>query len=285
MTKWKEALEAFASRPLNVVSNLITVVGFVGAVVLAAGWNAQAIPVIYISGLSLFLILRYVRQERWSRYAEGMGLMNQAVREMKEATESRLYGTLGKDDVVLALRPSLASFAAAFSLVTGTRCRASIKEVYEEEVEIIADSGSRLDTALFVATLTRNDEDAWTASLSEKPDPVSGNTDFEYAMSTLTPFCEGDLPKLWRDRQYENTHWTQDLHKSKDFPYRSAIVWPIACRTLKTSEGKQKVIAFLCVDSKARSAFRKRADTNFGGVYAQALYPLLRYDLDGKEHR
>lgn len=284
----REVLVGFATRPLNVAANLTAIIGLVAAVVAQIGWDSQAIPLLYICGLSLFLLLRYVRQERWSRYAEGVQVMDRAHRRLKEATDTALFGDSGESARVLVLerlQQSLSAFAEAFTLVTGTNCRASIKEVYVEELPKAVSRSAiiEFEKELFVATIVRSDADASAQVTGESPDRVSENTDFARVLSSIKPYHEGDLPREWLSRRYENSHWGDELRQSKEFLYRSTIVWPVENHRPRTSregdtEGEEPVIAVLCVDSRKRHAFRPRADLQFGSLYAHALYTVLRFD-------
>jgi len=280
----REVLAGFATRPLNVAANLASIVGLVVVVIAGFGWDSRILPLLYVCGLSLFLLIRYVRQERWARYAEGVQVMDRAQRRLKEATDTTLFGEATKEMTLDRLQQGLSAFAEAFTLVTGTNCRASIKEVYVEDVLVTTGRAAALDfeKELFVATIVRSDADASARISSEIPDRVSENSDFKFVLSSIQPFHCGDLPKEWLARRYDNSHWHEGLRESRDFPYRSSIVWPIESLRPGTSrdgdDGEEPVIAVLCVDSKRRHAFRPGADLQFGSLFAHAVYPVLRYE-------
>lgn len=280
----REVLAGFATRPLNVAANVASVLGLIVAILAAFGWENTAIPLVYVCALSLYLLLRYVRQERWSRYAEGVQVMDRAHKRLKLAADGILFGDGNEELMLERLQQSLGAFAEAFTLVTGTNCRASIKEVYvEEQLRTGGRSAvSSFEKELFVATIVRSDVDESVHVVSETPDRVSENSDFKYVLSKILPFHEGDLPKKWLSRQYNNSHWGDDLRESQNFPYRSSIVWPIENHRTGASlngvdDDDEPVIAVLCVDSKRRHAFRPEADIQFGSVFSHALYPVLRY--------
>ena len=284
----RRALAGFETRPFNVLANLASILGLVVALFAEFKIDSSSIVLLYLCGLSLFLILRYVRQERWARYAEGNRLLAKAIERVKDVTDRRLYGTLGRVDAIESLQESLASFAQAFSLVTGTDCRATIKEIYTDEILVNhPKTGIDVGTDLFVATLVRSDTEESRRVDQEDPDLVSQNSDFKQVVTSVKPFHGPNLPKAWMDRTYTNSHWPDELRQSQDFPYRSAIVWPIGIERLAparrrgTQEGEEAaVIAVLCIDSKRTHAFRPGADLQFGYLYAHSLYPLLRYDRD-----
>ena len=118
---------------------------------------------------------------------------------------------------------------------------------------------------------------------------MTENSDFNFVVTNLQPFCENDLPRLWEAGAYRNSHWTEELRSSRAFKYRSAIVWPIEAdrpgdqnpETTRddTIGTRDPVIAVLCVDSKRTGAFRRATDVPMGALFAHALYPLLRYEF------
>lgn len=274
---------ALTTRPANVAANVASILGLLVAIIDQFKWNSSAIPLTYLCGLSFFLLVRYMRQERWARYSEGQLIMERAQRRLKEATDRLLYGEGGNALFFQNLQDSVTAFSEAYTLVTGTRCRASLKEVYAESV--IPAPMKRGEVAdpvdvLLAATILRGDPDATPPISQEAAVLVSENSDFQDVFERAIPFFSNDLPKMWAEGKYRNSHWSDDLRSSKRFPYRSSIVWPIEVAPapgVQPAQTKERVIAFLCVDSERRGAFIQRADVAFGSVYAHALYPGLRY--------
>lgn len=282
----RETLAAFSTRPFNLIANSTSILGLLVVLFAEWQWDTTAIPVAYLCALSLFLLVRYVRQERWARYAEGVRVMDRALRRLKELTDRRLFGNAAQEDTLSNLQESLSAFAEAFTLVTGTDCRATIKEVYSESVLVPGSAIQTFDRELWVATVARSDIDASRRVSQESPDRVTENTDFAHVVSNLKPYFSGNLPKAWLAREYDNSHWSEDLRKSRDFPYRSTIVWPIevdrpsTARSSTDDDGDDPVIAILCIDSRKRHAFRASADVQFGSLFAHALYPVLLFERD-----
>lgn len=273
---------AFSTRPFNVLGNAASVLGLVVAVAGEFAWDSTAIPLAYLCALSLYLLVRYVRQERQARYAEAVQVMERAHRRLKEASDLFLYCGGDKYALFDGIQSSLSAFAEAFTLVTGSNCRASLKEVFAEEV--LPPSGRRGALAepkleVMVATIVRSNRDESLKVSEESADLLRGNTDFEEVFRSSKPFHHGDLPAQWRKRRYKNSHWLEDM---QDFPYVSTIVWPVEADppmgNQETPE-QESVIAFLCVDTRRRHAFIPRADVAFGGAFAHALYPALRLAL------
>jgi hypothetical protein len=276
---------AFTTRPANVVANVSSVVGLIVATAGELSFKSTAIPIAYLCLLSLFLVARYVRQERWARYAEASQTMDRAQRRLKEAGDRVLYGSGDTEYYFSKAQEALSAFAEAFTLVTGSNCSASLKEVYVQALPTVpshrGDKPKPQDST-FVATIVRSDPDNNRNVSAEAPDLIRDNSDFEYVLRTSQPFFAGDLPKMWLNREYRNSHWPETLRQTKEFPYRSTIVWPIEVEPHfrgQSEDQRERVIAFLCIDSRQRNAFRRRADVPFGGAFAHALYVGLSYAL------
>src|SRR4051794_283491 len=82
---------ALTTRPANVAANTASVIGLLLALIGLFKLNLTVIPLVYLCGLSLFLLYRYMAQERWGRYAEGCLVMERAERIAKEATDRLLF--------------------------------------------------------------------------------------------------------------------------------------------------------------------------------------------------
>ncbi|WP_229052360.1 hypothetical protein [Aeromicrobium sp. Leaf350] len=282
LAETRRVLGDFATRPVNAVANLASILGLVLTVLATIGWNSAAIPIVYLCALSSFLIVRYVRQERWSRYSEAALVMDRAHRRLKEVTDSVVFGGVRLEDALHGLHDSLSAFAEAFTLVTGSNCRASIKEIYAEAKDAGTAAGSTdLRSELFAATVSRSDRDEVRRIAEERPDLVRENSDFELVVANRDAFHSNDLPRLWLNREYRNSHWPDSLRSSGKFPYTAAIVWPIEAdrvTSVRSPISNENVIAVLCVDTRRRGAFRPRVDVPFGMAYAHALYALLYFD-------
>ncbi len=276
---------AFTTRPFNVVANTASILGLLVAVLGEFALESRVIPLAYLCGLSLFLMVRYVRQERLARYGEGAQVMERAHRRLKEATDRYLFGSGSRESFFDGVQESLSAFAEAFTLVTGSNCRASLKEVFVADT--LPPSTRRGGTSepreeLMIATIVRSDIDESRKVSDESADLLRDNSDFEQVLDTREPFVAGDLAAMWRDRKYRNSHWGEQMQAERDFPYQSTIVWPIEVAPPlggQPKSGEERVIAFLCVDSRRRHAFWRRADVPFGGTYAHSLYPGLSYAL------
>lgn len=207
--------------------------------------------------------------------------MERAHRRLSEATDRLLYGSGDRDDFYANVQESLSAFAEAFTLVTGSNCRATIKEVYYEDwLPPPARPGASANSGelILAATLMRSEVDSNYSVASEESIRVDENSDFEEVLRTGAVFFSNDLPSLWESGKYQNSHWGPELRSTRVFPYESAIVWPIRVDPRRpTSGASPTVIAFLCVDTQRKRAFVRRADIALGASYAHALYPGLYY--------
>lgn len=279
-------LGGFATRPWNVVANLASVIGLIVTLLAILKWDYTWILAGYLCGMSLFLLVRYVRQERWSRYAEANVVMERGLRRLKEVSDRAMFRESSDDEFIDGLGNVLSALAEAFTLVTGTNCRATLKEVYYEAV--ISGRGSEQiqeTNELVAASMARSDPDRNRTVRQEKGDRVTDNSDFDSVIASSTPFFNNDLPGLWMAGEYRNSHWDDSLRTSREFPYRSAIVWPIeadrpgAGPSEDADATRDRVIGLLCIDSKRSGAFRKATDIPMGALFAHALYPVLRYQV------
>lgn len=173
------------------------------------------------------------------------------------------------------LAASLAEMANAFSNVTGSTCRASIKLL-----ELAADAPDEIDPLrkpeyLYVSTLCRHDHT--NPPSTRGPDPLEGNTDFMQVWDIDTPgtcFWSNDLDLV---DPYENTH-RRNVPRSK-WAYNATMVWPIQKAEIGTPDGTDEIgfdmLGFFCVDSLERDVFRYDNDFHLGAGYADALYTHL----------
>lgn len=277
------ALAAFATRPFNVLSNVASILGLVFAVAAIFAWDLSAIPLIYVCTISAFLLVRYVRHERWARYAEGVQVMERAFRRLTEASDDLFNGSKDSTVFFITLQGSLSAFAEAYTLVTGSNCRATIKELFSGEWLPPPDKrGGEVEPrdALLAGTVLRSEVDSGPAVATETAVFVDENSDFAEVFQSGEAFFSNDLAGLWRSGKYRNSHWHEDLKTTGNFPYRSAIVWPVRVDPrLTRREAPEKAVAFLCLDTKLPRAFVQGADVAFGAAYAHALYPALSYAL------
>lgn len=190
----------------------------------------------------------------------------------------------------------LDNVAAIYSMVTGTRCRATIKTIYEKKVD-----GKK---KLFVRTLARDSnsyEHNYKTDIKRyenDEDCIEENEDFELLyydeISTENCFFCNDLFerrayktssfKVYGEPPKDSGWFDRMRYKGWRLPYRSAIVWPIQQKTARYFNIQEKgCIGFLAVDSESRGVF-KRWDLWVGAAIADALFHPLNnlFRLVGK---
>jgi hypothetical protein len=169
------------------------------------------------------------------------------------------------------LKECLASFAGMFSVLTGTPCRACIKQVL-----CVGRAGEHDLRSIQVTTLCRFPGTGDPPKKFEQ-DYVSDNTDY-LALFRQVPgnyFYSNDL---LNEKGYQNSHWIPEKVKEGKIDYRSTIVWPIR----KILEGEDHhTWGFLCIDSIRPHIFVIDLDFSIGAAVADALYVLLK-EMDNR---
>lgn len=221
---------------------------------------------VYIYSLAVALVLREIHFSRKSRYAEAIENLHACSHKLRDAADAIKSNN---DELAFeSIKESLIPFASAFSLITGTHCRACIKSIVREDKEY----GSNPD----ISTETFCRSETSSADMPKNKALIQSNSDFIDLFSyKKTSHFSNDLSK---DNPYLNSNWPTDSEerkkfiKHKQYPYISTIVWPIRSRT---GEGNPLVIAFLCVDSKITNIFDRRYDIEMGAIIADTLYTIL----------
>ncbi len=236
-----------------------------------------AVWVCLLLGLSwTLLVVQEFRYSRKARYGEALSDLHSAFHKLSETWHSMQHtGPAGTQFQIALLQQSLSSFSSAFSIITGVHCRACIKTLSCPDPKVEPKA-----RALIVETLSRS-EDIPEPKAEYPQDYVSDNTDF------LTLFRGPNEPcffsnDLTKKRNYKNSHWTKATWETRQFDYISTIVWPITNPLHVPPQQEDAlhespaIVGFLCVDSLARGAFRKRTDYPLGAAYADALYVVLK---------
>jgi hypothetical protein len=182
----------------------------------------------------------------------------------------------GDEKVLDSLRRSLQELAKIFSDLTGRKCRVCIKEVYCDDP-----SHSPKERAFKVRTLCRDNIEEENADRERSDDYLDRNTDFRelWLDTTMKCFFSNNLT---REDYYDNSHWNQNMKRTRTYPYLSTIVWPIrkvrrgSNRTPLNDQERHDTQGFLCVDSKYTYIFDESMDSELGAACADALYTVLR---------
>ncbi len=268
---------AGARGTLGLAADVVSLVTFLGATVaLVRGDDLpQSILAVYlclvVTVLLVWVIRLEARNSRRAKQAAALPRLVDAIDEISHATRALLAG--GSDDAYVAtVKIALGHVAAVYAIATGGPCRVTLKTTYRPP-------GHRQRRDLAVATVCRSSGEPG----GESPtgiDWINDNTDFRKIFNEGAPvfFCN-DLPAEI-PRGYRNSHFTEEVVASGDFPYRATIVWPVRGRiTSGTAQvTRWEVIGFLCVDTLRADTFHRETDVAPGEACAHALYSgLLRY--------
>lgn len=249
-------------------NNVATVLGLILGIVSLLATKLVAMYFIivmmtYIALLAILLAWREFTYSRKARYAEAMAALHQVSHAVRDAQAAIGIGNDGS--FRLQVRAAVDAFSKAFSLVTGTDCRACIKTILVNE---------QTNPTTFLAEEFCRSSKGFPAQ--PKSCEIRDNSDF-YLLFTYDRdfYLCNDLSK---ENPYNNTNWPtsssarKDFFKSKKHSYISTIVWPIRA---PAQNDQPSIIGFLCVDSLTRGIFEPRYDKDFGAVVADMLYNLL----------
>jgi hypothetical protein len=182
-------------------------------------------------------------------------------------------------------------FAAVFSVVTGTRCRAAIKLIEQD----------KKTKKYFVYTLSRDQDSNRLCREMDKQrcdsrsDLVENNYDFKTLVNHYSPttrcFICNDLT-IKKDYYSSSCEVYEKRTGSLDFfekigyllkkekwvlPYKSTIVWPIQQREEDLPFVENTIcIGFLTIDSESRGVFEERWDFEVGATVADALFHTIK---------
>lgn len=227
----------------------------------------------------VYAITQEYRLSRKARYAEALPSIGRAhLLAMGQEHDTDREIQLVAQDVCDRLSQTL-------SMVTGTRCSVCVKVIESE-----APTTGQLKE-LEVSTLCRDDQSYERPLQAVGVDhPLVGNTDFLQIFKNpdhpgLNTYLENHLP---RRLDYENSsfhvygepydwgpRWWQRLIRytvSWPLPYKSTVVTPIY--PLEPDD-EDRLLGYLCVDSRSRGVFDSRYDVPVLRSVAAALHPLL----------
>lgn len=266
-----------------------------------------------ITAVVLFLavIVQEYRYSRKARYAEAVSYLNQAFGEIHDLTLV-LNEITSTDQIIVRCKRIMNHLAAAFSLISATKCSVCIKVMEGDPSKQV---GSQIRPK--VVTLCRDDTSPErTVDVSRGVEHwIDQNTDFEDLLQRAgTPqyhFFANNLPGI---RGYKNSSFTvygnpHDVNDSTPsffsgvirnerwpLPYKSTIVVPIAPR-LDQQCHDYRLAGYLCVDSRPKGAFRRNYDVDLLAGVADCLYDVINrycqlawasvrrsHESEGREH-
>lgn len=231
--------------------------------------------------LWVFILILFFHKER--RYSQSVFFTHFVNHVIRDCLANARVQKLSKD----TLTELLNAIAECLSILTGVRCRASLKELHSD---------------LTISTVARNSTSDPTPGLdSSGPHALADNTDFYtlwYALEGRTRYylCN-DLLAAWSNRLYKNSSLAYSgkvlephkylgwllLSREWPLPYRSTLVLPIRYISdfSPPVEGQTMLPkhwdfwGFLCIDSNSRNVFNARYLPELGATFADAFYILF----------
>ena len=272
-------------RIRTLINSLTVAAFFISLIPFFSNEQLQANAAIYVFGFYLFVLAtlfvwREVVFSRKARFAESTKNIHACVHSIRDAHKS--IDKKDKEQALANLTKSLDALSVAFSIITGTHCRACIKIIV---VKRSNHSGENDNVVVSTETLVRNSSSYSNKNQSAKSSPISDNTDFNVIFTDDEKYylCN-DLTK---ELGYINSNWPNHPDKRRDFinkrtyDYASTLVLPIRSGGM---EG-EKDIGFLCIDSLTRNIFERRYDVDHAAIVADTLYYLLlRYRNEKSFH-
>jgi len=263
---WLKGFEAI----LAVAGVVISAVALWGsqpwtANVLALGLVAIAMFAVVVAALATWTMSAResssARGEAWRRHATD-SLDTVLTLASITANQDRLESNVSP---LQRASDACSEFAKAFSAVTGDDCRVTVKEAYS-----VKDGSNQILVRDLIRPSQRKHANGGD------PAVVAENSDFfDVVIGGERRFFSNDLVDELR-RGYRNSHWTPEKLKlweqTGEYPYRSAIVWPIrARRDVGDRRSEWNVVGVLCIDSERADSFDSTYDIEIGESFAAAL--------------
>lgn len=251
--------------------------------------------VLYFLVLLIYTLVLTYTHGRKSKYADANRLVHGAIHNARDAyhyidwclSPERNNTVFDKVRFREYMVRVLSATAQAFTLTTGTACRASLKVIGNQARY---DANTNLYDSMFVQTLARDSISDKQCRNKDRDEDTKHllfhNTDFRWLFERKVDYYHHkNLPS---SDNYENTSLPKGYKSSKDvsdwpLDYRSTIVWPIRYvyereeidESANTGTTDQDLYGFLTIDSNARGAFDERFDSQLGASIADALFPIL----------
>ncbi len=260
----------------------------------------NTIPLFYniflISLITLLLVYIFLKEKRkLNRYAQSVyyiHYVNHILRDYLAELHINVQDEIdvGFDKIDNILQDVVSAIATCYSILTGKKCRCTIKELKDDLyiITIIRDNISKIS-----ARINDDQQDTIKHSLNE-------NTDFYnlwYAINGCSRYyLSNNLVREWKNRRYKNSSfkvydepevlsifgyqvakWT--------LPYKSTLVLPIRYvsqfnpphnkeekERSKRKHNNWNVWGFLCIDSNSRNVFDAEFAPELGAAFADLLY-------------
>jgi len=197
-----------------------------------------------------------------TRYQLAITPLRTAFGCLANASWTVIEGDGSEEAFMRNLEDSLKALAHAYSIITDSPCRVSVKLTEAVDGSPVHD--------IRVSTLCRSESQVE----SQADDRISNNTDFRAIVEDDLSYyrCNDLVAELAKG--YQNSHWTPQAIGSGAIKYRATIVWPIArARPLGMRNIPQReVIGFLCVDTQSINVFNDTFDPPIGSAFAGVLH-------------
>lgn len=261
----------------------------IGIIIVVVGGSNTAKEFAYVIALLVYflVLLAFSLVSAYSngmkaRYAEALGSVHASLHDARDLYRHLDWcsGNNHPDSKTIFERSHvktefvrvLTSLSQAFSIVSGVKCRTSIKIMRNPDKS--KDFGS-----IHVTTLARDigslescrDRDSKEGKLHL----LINNTDFCSIINRDKPYfiCND----VTNSEHYQNSSFKLCPEMPK---YKSTIVWPIryVYKANEIAEGgshDQDIYGFLTVDSFSEKAFNVRYDVDLGAAVSDSLFPVM----------
>lgn len=261
----------------------------IGIIIVVVGGSNTAKELAYVIALLIYFLVLLVfslgsaySNGMKARYAEALCSIHSSLHDARDLYRHLAWCSennhpdgqtkFEKSHVKTEFVRVLTSLAQAFSIVSGVKCRASIKILQNPDKS--KDFG-----AIHVTTLAR---DIGSLESCRERDGKEGKL---HLLINNTDFCS----IINRDKSYficndvtKSEHYQNSSFKlCPEMPkYKSTIVWPIRY-VYKTNEiategnHDQDIYGFLTIDSFSEKAFNVRYDADLGAVISDSLFPVM----------
>ena len=275
----------------NSLAGLASIVSFFLAIAAALGKSVEVIfTIIYLVIFNILLVVYviYAEMQKTRRYAQCVFFthyVNHVIRDFlarKDRSEKMSEAFL---------KEILDAVSSCFSIITGSVCRTSLKELNLDQT---------------ISTVARDSITKCSAKKDRNiKHKLEDNTDFYnlwYAKDGCSRyFLSNDLIGMWKKDQYKNSSFNLYGKEPKltsrwsrlnwPLPYKSALVLPIryisefippslpsdSSNPLSTKEDNTGWLywGFLCIDSNKKNVFDSRYIPELGGTFADVLHILF----------
>lgn len=279
--KFPDTVRTFVHKSFAWISIISAILGIWGALFVT---SIDTKLLLAVSGISIALILtlilgifvtkEHARQNKSLTEDQEQSFFDLS-RKTREALEIILFNTKAgqkisetdEERIKVQLIAILDMLCVYYKRVTGKKCRACIKTIYEDNKHIA-----------YVSTYVRDSLslEVTRHGIKYQSDLLLDNSDFDFLSSPTQDkgyFFSNNLQQDYRAninsaRPYKNTSLPKKPFDPEKWPlpYKSSIVWPIR---------SGECIGFLALDTAETEAFIETRDIMFGQIVATHLYYII----------